>query len=147
MNSTTLQVGVKAFLANEQGKYLLTKRTDKYKNIQGGPWDIVGGRIEAGSPLIENLKREVDEEVGLTIIGDPTLFAAQDILLVPGKHIVRLTYIATAVGEVKLQAEEAEDFNWYSWEELKQLANLDKFVREIVANYPEPALQSNHVPV
>lgn len=52
-----LQVGVKIFLKNKDGKYLLVKRSpEKYKNVRGD-WDIVGGRIEMGSTLIENLKR------------------------------------------------------------------------------------------
>jgi ADP-ribose pyrophosphatase YjhB (NUDIX family) len=62
-----LQVGVKVLLKNKQGKYLLLKRSlKKYPNVVG-TWDIVGGRIDLGVPLVENLKREVKEEVGFDL--------------------------------------------------------------------------------
>lgn len=71
-----LQVGVKIFLKNEEGKYLLVKRCDKkYQNIDGC-WDIVGGRIDTGTSLIDNLKREVREETQLPITSEPRLIHA-----------------------------------------------------------------------
>ena len=46
-----LQVGVKAFLKNKEDKYLLVHRSsEKYKAAKGS-WDIVGGRIDAGTRL------------------------------------------------------------------------------------------------
>src|SRR3989338_7224600 len=70
-NGIELQVGVKILLRNNEGKYLLLKRSpEKYPEI-GARWDIVGGRIDAGTPLIENLRREVKEETGLEISSEP----------------------------------------------------------------------------
>ncbi len=64
----TLQVGVKAFLKNPAGKFLLIQRSPtKYQNAKGN-WDIVGGRIAASTPLLENLKREVQEETQLAVL-------------------------------------------------------------------------------
>ena len=62
-----LQVGVKALLKNKEGKYLLVRRSsEKYPEV-GARWDIVGGRINPGTPLFDNLKREVKEETGLDV--------------------------------------------------------------------------------
>lgn len=67
-----LQVGVKVLLRNPQKKFLLVRRnSEKYPEI-GPKWDIVGGRIDIGLPLLDNLNREVKEEVGLRIISNPT---------------------------------------------------------------------------
>lgn len=78
-NSKELQVGVKILLKNKEGRYLLLRRSlEKYPTATGR-WDIVGGRIEAGKNLTENLKREIKEETGLELIGEPKLIAAQDI--------------------------------------------------------------------
>jgi ADP-ribose pyrophosphatase YjhB (NUDIX family) len=75
-----LQVGVKILLKNKEGKCLVACRSaEKYPEV-GAKWDIVGGRITPGIPLIENLKREVREETGLEIIYEPKLITAQDIL-------------------------------------------------------------------
>ena len=93
-----LQVGVKVFLKNSAGKYLLVKRNqDKYKNV-AGCWDIIGGRIDPGTLLIENLRREVYEETKLNISSEPKIIYAQDILR-SGNHVVRISYSALAEGE------------------------------------------------
>ena len=128
-----LQVGVKALLKNDDGNYLLVRRSsEKYPEV-GAKWDIVGGRIEPGSPLLENLKREIKEEVALDLVDEPTLVAAQDILRVPGKHVVRLTYVGTINGEPKLDDDHTE-FRWLTLEELKSLDDLDIYVRELLNN-------------
>ncbi len=126
-----LQVGVKALLKNKDGKYLLLLRSrDKYKDVMG-EWDIVGGRIDPGSPLIENLKREIKEETGLDLIDEPKLIYAQDILRVPGRHVVRLTYTANIEGEPKID-EEHREYKWFTLEELKNMENLDVYFRELL---------------
>lgn len=125
-----LQVGVKILLKNKDGKFLLLQRNPiKYPEV-GARWDIVGGRINPGLPLLENLKREVMEEAGLEIMGDPKLILAQDILKTD-KHVVRLTYIGEAVGEVKL-SEEHSEFRWLSIEEFSKLEPMDKYIKEIL---------------
>ncbi|KKT18874.1 MAG: hypothetical protein UW02_C0020G0025, partial [Candidatus Nomurabacteria bacterium GW2011_GWB1_43_7] len=87
-----LQVGVKILLKNEEGKYLVVRRSNEEYPEIGAEWDIVGGRINAGFSLLENLKREVLEETGLQIKYEPKLITAQDIMK-KEKHIVRLTYL------------------------------------------------------
>ena len=130
-NDIVLQVGVKAFLRNNEGKFLLLKRNPEvYKNTKGG-WDIVGGRIEAGSSLFDNLKREVREETGLELRSETKLIYAQDILRVHMKHIVRLTYVATIEGEPLIDAESV-DYKWFSIQEMKEEPELDAYVREIL---------------
>ena len=125
-----LQVGVKILLKNKEGKFLLLQRNPvKYPEV-GAKWDIVGGRINPGLPLLENLKREVMEEAGLEIVGDPKLIVAQDILKTD-KHVVRLTYIGEAVGEVRL-SEEHSEFRWLPIEEFSKLEPMDKYIKEIL---------------
>ena len=128
-----LQVGVKVFLKNSEGKYpLLRKSPEKYPEV-GPKWDIVGGRIEPGAPLMENLKREVHEETKLDPTETPTLIAAQDILRVPGRHVVRLTYTGTIEGEPQLDEEHLEH-RWFTMEELKKLGEdeLDMYFKELL---------------
>lgn len=127
-----LQVGVKAFLKNTRGEYLVIKRSSKKYPNALGKWDIVGGRINPGTKLLDNLAREIDEETGLKIIGEPKLVAAQDILNVPGKHIVRLTYVCIADGEVKLDIEEHDEFRWLTKQELQKMEDFDVYAKELV---------------
>ena len=126
-----LQVGVKAVLVNKEGKALLLKRSsEKYGKTQGS-LDIVGGRIDSGSTLLENLKREIREETGLEMTGTPRLIAAQDILL-PERHVVRLTYVGRIDGEPELDTSENVEYRWCTHEELVREPDLDIYVRELI---------------
>ncbi len=62
---TKLFVAAKAFIEHE-GKVLVLRESGKYfDGTQKGNFDIVGGRIEFGKSLEENLLREIEEETGL----------------------------------------------------------------------------------
>jgi len=126
-----LKVGVKISLKNKEGKYLIVRRSsEKYPEV-GPKWDIVGGRINAGKTLIQNLRREVLEETGLEIIGEPELIFAQDILRVEGKHTVRLTYTGRADGEVILN-DEHEEYKWVMFSEMTEIEPMDKYFKEVI---------------
>lgn len=134
-NKTVLQVGVKALLKNKDGKYLLLRRNPKKYPEVGPKWDIIGGRINPGSPLLVNLKREIKEEVGLDYTGRPKLVAAQDILKSADKHVVRLTYIGELEGEPKIDEDHLEA-KWFSPSEIKKMdvTVLDSFFKELLDN-------------
>jgi ADP-ribose pyrophosphatase YjhB (NUDIX family) len=129
-----LQVGVKILLKNSEGKYLLVRRNPKKYPEVGAKWDIVGGRIEPGTTLLENLKREIKEEVGLDYEGSPQLVAAQDLLKVEGRHVVRLTYVGEMDGEPQPDGNDHTEAKWLTSEEIKSLDNLDGYFRELLKN-------------
>ena len=131
-NNLVLQVGVKILLKNESGQFLLLRRSLKKYPDANGRWDIVGGRVEPGTTLLENLQREVREETGLEIIGEPRLVAAQDILRVPGRHVIRLTYAGLAGGDVWLDEQENDAYQWLTREELQKLEDVDVYVKELL---------------
>lgn len=120
-------------LKNNQAKYLLVRRNPKKYPEVGPKWDIVGGRINAGSPLLENLQREIKEEVGFIYTGNPRLVAAQDILKVPGKHVVRLTFLGELDGEPKIDEEHLEA-KWFSVKEIEKIDSnlLDGFFHALL---------------
>jgi len=130
-----LQVGVKIILQNKEGKFLLLQRNlEKYPEVKkDNSWDIVGGRINKGTPLIENLKREIFEETKLNLVGEPKLLAAQDILKTD-KHVVRLTYIGKIEGEPKLD-EYHDSYKWVTREELKTEKGLDQYFKEVLEKF------------
>lgn len=127
-----LQVGVKVLLQNPDGKYLLMRRSEeKYGSTK---WDIPGGRIDSGSPLADNLAREVMEETGLTMTSIPRLVGAQDIFTKDGlRHVVRITYAGTADGDPTLSEEHTES-RWVTDEELRAFSidELDRYVKALL---------------
>lgn len=127
-----LQVGVKILLSGREGTFLILRRAeDIYPEVRN-KWDIPGGRIDPGSPLLENLTREVLEETGLTLKDGSRLIAAQDIFSRDGKrHIVRLTYLGEAEGEPRLSGEHTE-YRWVTRDESRSLDGLDGYVRVLL---------------
>ncbi len=60
------------------------------------------------------------------------MLGAQDILRVPGKHIVRLTYIGLAEGQVRLDEKENIEFKWLSLDEIKKISDLCVYLKELL---------------
>lgn len=134
-----LQVGVKVYLRNADGKFLLLQRSlTKYPEVPNR-WDIVGGRIDIGTPLLANLEREVWEETGMKMIGEPKLIAAQDILRIPGRHVVRLTYIADTHDTQPTLSDEHDDFGWFTVAEMQGMDDFDTYAKEVLRLVAERA--------
>jgi ADP-ribose pyrophosphatase YjhB (NUDIX family) len=127
-----LQVGVKVLLFNKNKEFLVVKRSSvKYPDVKN-PWDIVGGRINPGTNLVENLKREVREETRLELSSDPVLLKAQDIIIKDkNRHVVRLTFIAKTEGNPILDEENTE-YKWLKLQEIKEFEGLDEYLREVL---------------
>lgn len=133
-----LQVGVKALIENNEGKYLFMRRSQTFERETEAHWDIPGGRIEPEEALVEGLAREIHEETGLKLQGTPTLLAAQDIFVQSADlHVVRLTYVAQASGKLSL-SDEHEEHTWMSIEQVIA-SNLDPYLAEVLSN-PKTAL-------
>ena len=128
-----LQVGVKILFKNSDGKFLLVRRNPKKYPEVGPKWDLPGGRIIPGTSLIDNLKREIKEEVSLNYIGEPKLVAAQDILKIADRHVVRLTYTGELDGQPVIDDDHLEA-KWFSSEEIKamDISILDSFFKELI---------------
>jgi 8-oxo-dGTP diphosphatase len=126
-----LQVGVKVLLRNNDGKYLLLKRAIEVVPGKGLTWDIPGGRIDPGTTLMQNLRREVEEETGLTLKSEPRLIAAQDMMSVPGRHVVRLTYVGEGEGEVRLSHEHTE-FDWVALENVADRSDIGGHLKQLI---------------
>ncbi len=127
-----LQVGVKVYLRNAEGKFLLLQRSlTKYPEVPNR-WDIIGGRIDIGTPLLTNLDRELLEETGMKMSTAPKLIAAQDILRIPGRHVVRLTYIAQTNDARPTLSDEHDDFGWFTVAEMQIMDGFDIYAKEIL---------------
>ncbi|MBL4865955.1 MAG: Nudix family hydrolase, partial [Pseudomonadales bacterium] len=59
-----LQV-VAAVIRGHQNTILISKR--KNNSHQGGLWEFPGGKVEQGETPLDALKREIDEELGITV--------------------------------------------------------------------------------
>lgn len=60
-------VAIVFFCHDGKGKVLMNKRTQKCRDEQGR-WDIGAGGVEFGVPTEENLRSEIKEEYGATVL-------------------------------------------------------------------------------
>ena len=58
------RIGV-AVISNKEGKILIDRRL--LSGLMGGLWEFPGGKIESGETVNECIKREIKEELGISI--------------------------------------------------------------------------------
>lgn len=101
---TDVAVGV---LMLHNGSFLLTSRPQG--KVYAGYWEFPGGKLEAGETVEQALRRELQEELGITI-GAAEIWKTQ---LVDYPHaLVRLHFCKVLQWEGELQMREAQSFAW-----------------------------------
>ena len=101
---TEVAVGV---LIRPNGDFLLTSRPKG--KVYEGYWEFPGGKLEAGESVQQALKRELFEELGITI-GDAQAWKVE---LIDYPHaLVRLNFCKVSVWAGELQMREGQQFKW-----------------------------------
>lgn len=122
----------------KNGKILLLKRSPK-SGFDPGLWELPGGKIDYGENLIDALKREVGEEVGIIIkVGRPfkTWHFKKEPFWVTG-----ITFLCDYVsGSINLSSEHA-DYVWIDPMEYKEYP-LSTSMEEQIKSYID--LSKNH---
>jgi ADP-ribose pyrophosphatase YjhB (NUDIX family) len=63
----TLRVAAKAVIVNSEGRVLILREANTYaEGTNTGKYHVPGGRLNAGEWFKDGLKREIQEETGLT---------------------------------------------------------------------------------
>ncbi|NJC95633.1 MAG: NUDIX hydrolase [Anaerolineales bacterium] len=116
-----IRLGCTAAIFDEQGRVLLTKRTDN------GQWCLPGGAVDSGESVAEACEREVLEETGLSVrvkrlVG---VYSHPDKLVIypDGNkiHIVALHFEAGIVGGELGLSNETTETGYFTLEEIEGL--------------------------
>jgi 8-oxo-dGTP pyrophosphatase MutT (NUDIX family) len=69
MSEDSFHLGIKALIRSDSGEVLLLQvNPAKLHGERRNYWDLPGGRVQKGHSILENLKREVAEETGISDI-------------------------------------------------------------------------------
>lgn len=72
-----LQCCVGALVTDGHG-HVFVHRRGWTRSLFPGAWDLVGGHVELGETLLDAVTREVAEETGWTVVGEPRLVHTWD---------------------------------------------------------------------
>jgi 8-oxo-dGTP diphosphatase len=92
-------------------------------------FELPGGHIDYGEDIVEGLKREITEELGMTItVSDP--FAAFTYMNeVKGSHSIEVIYFATfnePIENIKIDPEDHSEYRWFSETDIDQATSTSK---------------------
>ena len=126
--------GVGAIVFNQAGQVFLAQRGPQAKN-ERGCWEFPGGSVEFGERLTEAIKREFEEEYGMTIEVVELLNVSDHILPEEGQHWISPTYIARHIdGQPRIiEPDKCTAIGWFSLADLP--APLSKVTEDDVRQY------------
>lgn len=102
-------------------KFILIKRNQQ-ETAYPGKWCLPGGKMEREESILDALKREVKEEVGLEIENEKTLVQDFNFIRPDGINVVGLSFLVKPKpGDVKL----GSDFDGFRWISLDELEKFD----------------------
>lgn len=101
---TDVAVGV---LIDAQGRFLLTSRPPG--KVYEGYWEFPGGKLEAGETVAQALRRELQEEIGVTI---GAVQAWREKLVDYPHALVRLHFCKVFDWHGELHMHEGQTFAW-----------------------------------
>ena len=104
-------IATKAIIKNKDNKFLVILKSD-IEEINPNEIDLPGGRLKFGEDFEDGLKREIMEELGITI--EIMRLSRVWTLIKNDLHLVGLTFLANYVsGDIKLSQEHI-NFQWIS---------------------------------
>ena len=118
MNNTSIVAVTVGLLWNQEKKVLLCQRPE-HKSYPG-KWEFPGGKVELGESSIESLRRELQEELGISS-GNETLFHTETTSYSDGRnYCVEYFDIPTWQGRL-----DNKEFAQMAWVAPKQFQEYD----------------------
>lgn len=116
MENSQVRVGVGVFVFKD-GKFLMQKRQGSHGQ---GTWSVPGGHLEFGESFEDTARREVEEEIGVTITNVRFGAVTNDFFADEGKHYVTIWMLSDwEFGEVKnMEPEKCTAQEWHTFNDL-----------------------------
>jgi mutator protein MutT len=121
---------VSLLLLIKKNKYLMVKRSFEEENY-AGYWGVPGGKIEKGETPKEGLKREINEEIGLSI-NDLTFLGEYEFnskIFVFFREDPKFDETSISLNE------EHTDYKFFSYSEIQNNKNIIPSMKNFVIDY------------
>lgn len=113
------QILVTAGVIWEQGRFLLARRYPD--DPEGDKWEFPGGKIEWGEDLRCGLKRELNEELGVTATVGSLL---ETVSVVRGALHLVLLYFECRIDAGRPRAVASQQIDWFAPQQIDDLPKL-----------------------
>lgn len=127
-------VGGGVLIFNKKKEVFLAQRSKNSKN-EAGQWSKPGGTVEYGEKVIESMKREIKEEIGVGIDVWGYLPHTDHVIKKENQHWVAFNYLANLKsGEPKnSEPHKCDQIGWFRLDALPK--KLNQTTREAIKNY------------
>jgi len=111
----------KCIIVSDKGQILALKRSPTKDFDRSGCWDLPGGTYERGEDVIDSIKREVMEEVSLTIIDPKPIYLASGLdnasQFMSSEVVFAVTHVCTKWRGKVVISDEHTEYRWVTPEE------------------------------
>ena len=128
-------VAITALIKNKKGDKFLVVKRHKDEIAYPGKWAFPGGKVEKGHTVLETLKREVKEEVGLEIRNHKRFLKDYTFVRPDGHNVVGFTFEVVAKSEKVSISPDFEDYKWIKPEELPSLDHIKGMDEEVMVAF------------
>lgn len=115
-------LGARAIIISPENKILLVKHTYQPH------WYIPGGGIKKGESVKAALVRELQEEVGLTVFGEPEIFGIYHHIYL-GVNDYPIIFIIKNYNIAQTSSPEIEKIGWFDYNNLPEMVSPGTFRR------------------
>lgn len=145
MSSKLHIVAINAFIKDSsKNKFLVIKR-HKNEIAYPGKWAFPGGKTERGQTLLDTLKREVLEEVGLEIEDNIKFLKDFTFVRPDDKNVVGLCFEVVAKSNNVKISQDFEDFRWIKPEELLKFDHIEGMEEEVKLAFDMKEVKSSQI--
>lgn len=148
-------MGNKVYIVNveaaifKDNQWLIIRRSDKEEHAPG-VLSLVGGKVEADSPLPnileETLRREITEEVGITVTNSFNYLDSKLFYTSKGEPVVDIVFLCEyQSGELIPDLDEVSKAYWMTYAEILSYADSPEWLVESIKKAEKSRLESSKI--
>jgi len=123
-------MATKAFVIHND-KVLILRESSKYADgVNGGKYDVAGGRVKSGQRFDESLRREIQEETGLGVIVQEPFFVNEWRPIVRDEQwqVVGVFFKCMADSDKVILSEDHDEYVWIDPSEYDKYKLIDNLI-------------------